>query len=305
MRYCLVLLFGCFLCDLCAQDEATILAQYAQQEAMTENPAGYYLKMNQIGNGKIPQKGEYVVVNYVGKRIDGSIFDRSEPNEPFVFQVGYRQVIEGWDKGMLLFKVGGKGKLALPSRLAYGTLGVGASVPPNAPIILEIELVKVMNNDEYDAYMAEIEAKEKIAFETKSKRQVELDQKLIQSYMSVKKIRATSTTSGVHYSIHKKGKGKNIQAGNKVTLSFQGYLLNESLFDQSSAAGKKFEFAVGKNKAIAGLEEGIQYFSAKSEGVIIVPSHLAYGPRSIVEKTINIPANSVLVFKVKVEKVEE
>ena len=305
MRYCLVLLFGCFLCDLWAQDEATILAQYAQQEAMTENPVGFYHKMDQTGNGPTPPKGAYVMVNYVAKRIDGTIFDKSEAEEPFVFQLGYRQVIEGWDKGMSEFKVGGKGKLAIPSRLAYGTLGVGASVPPNAPIILEIELVKVMNNQEYDAYMAEIEAKEKNAFETKSRKQLELDQKLIQSYLSVKKIKATSTTSGVHYSIHKKGKGKNIHAGNKVTLSFQGYLLNENLFDQSSAAGKKFEFVVGKNKAIAGLEEGIQYFNAKSEGLIIVPSNLAYGPRSIVEKTVNIPSNSVLVFKVKVEKVEE
>ena len=305
MRYGLVLLFGFFWSGLWAQDEATTLAQYAQQEAMTENTVGFYQKMYQTGTGKIPQKGEYVVVNYVGKRIDGSIFDRSEPGEPFVFQLGYRQVIEGWDKGMSEFKVGGKGKLAIPSRLAYGTLGVGASVPPNTPIVLEIELLKVMNNEAYDAYMAEIEAKEKQAFEVKAKRQVDLDQKQIQSYLAVKKIKSVATATGVHYSIHKKGKGKNIQAGNKVNLSFQGYLLNENLFDQSSATGKKFEFVVGKNKAIAGLDEGIRYFSADSEGLIIVPSHLAYGPRSIVEKTINIPANSVLVFKVKVEKVEE
>ncbi|KKR30487.1 MAG: Peptidyl-prolyl cis-trans isomerase, partial [Candidatus Woesebacteria bacterium GW2011_GWA1_39_8] len=63
--------------------------------------------------------------------------------EPFSFKVGAGEVIEGWDKGLLGMKVGGKRKLIIPSELGYGQEGAGGDIPPNSTLIFEIELLKV------------------------------------------------------------------------------------------------------------------------------------------------------------------
>jgi len=87
-----------------------------------------------------------------------------------------------------------------------------------------------------------------------------------------------------------------------VTISYEGYLLDDEKFDASTAADP-LVFRLGQNKVIPGLEEGLKSFNKGSEGWIIIPSKWAYGQRSIKEEGIDIPADSVLAFKIKVEEV--
>jgi FKBP-type peptidyl-prolyl cis-trans isomerase len=62
---------------------------------------------------------------------------------PFVFKLGVAQVIQGWDLGIPGMKVGGLRKLIVPSELAYGRGGAGSTIPPNATLVFEIELLSV------------------------------------------------------------------------------------------------------------------------------------------------------------------
>ena len=74
--------------------------------------------------------------------LDKIIFDSSyKRNQPLRFNVGIGQVIEGWDKGILLLKEGDKARFVIPSELAYGSRGAGGVIPPNAPLIFDVELV--------------------------------------------------------------------------------------------------------------------------------------------------------------------
>ena len=85
-----------------------------------------------------------ILVHYTGKLEDGTVFDSSyDRGQPFSFQIGLRQVIEGWEQGLLGMKVGGKRTIFIPSELGYGEGGAGDLIPPNANLIFDVELMAV------------------------------------------------------------------------------------------------------------------------------------------------------------------
>jgi peptidylprolyl isomerase len=97
-----------------------------------------------VGTGDTPLTGDTVVVNYTGwTQADGKKFDSSvERTSPFTFPLGQSRVIAGWDEGVATMKVGGKRRLIIPAELGYGAQGQG-SIPPNATLVFDIELLDV------------------------------------------------------------------------------------------------------------------------------------------------------------------
>jgi FKBP-type peptidyl-prolyl cis-trans isomerase len=125
-----------------------------QQESASQIPQNQIANQNQptlefktedikIGEGQEAQDGKKLTVNYVGTLIDGTKFDSSyDRGQPFSFTLGSGQVIEGWEKGLLGMKVGGKRRLFIPPEMGYGERQVG-SIPPNSALIFEVELLSV------------------------------------------------------------------------------------------------------------------------------------------------------------------
>jgi peptidylprolyl isomerase len=98
----------------------------------------------QPGTGATPQRGNTVQVHYVGTFPDGRKFDSSrDRGTPFEFRLGMGEVIQGWDEGVALMKVGGKANLIIPAHLAYGERGAGNIIPPNATLHFEVELLGI------------------------------------------------------------------------------------------------------------------------------------------------------------------
>lgn len=90
------------------------------------------------------KSGDTVVVNYKGTLLDGTQFDSSyDRKQPFETKIGVGMVIKGWDTGLLGMKVGGKRRLTIPSDMAYGSKGAGGVIPPNSPLIFELELLAI------------------------------------------------------------------------------------------------------------------------------------------------------------------
>jgi FKBP-type peptidyl-prolyl cis-trans isomerase FkpA len=72
----------------------------------------------------------------------GLRIESSPGTDPFSFQLGANQVIEGWDRGVPGMRVGGIRRLVVPPALAYGDTRRGV-IPPNATLLFDIELVSV------------------------------------------------------------------------------------------------------------------------------------------------------------------
>ena len=98
-----------------------------------------------VGTGVEAINGDKVTVHYTGWLIDGTKFDSSlDRGQPFSFQIGARQVIEGWDRGLRGMQIGGVRKLTIPPELAYGDRAVGGGlIPANSTLVFEIRLLKI------------------------------------------------------------------------------------------------------------------------------------------------------------------
>jgi peptidylprolyl isomerase len=96
-----------------------------------------------IGNGKEVVKGALVICHYVGKFVDGTIFDSSlHRGIPFQFVIGSKKVIQGWDLGLMNMREGGKRLLEVPAALGYGARSM-ARVPPHSDLYFEVEVLEV------------------------------------------------------------------------------------------------------------------------------------------------------------------
>jgi FKBP-type peptidyl-prolyl cis-trans isomerase len=94
------------------------------------------------GKGESPKPGDKVNVLYVGKLLDGKVFDQAlEPDKPFTFRVRREMVIEGWDQILQQMKVGEKRLVIIPPELAYGTRGQPPKIGRNATLVFEMELL--------------------------------------------------------------------------------------------------------------------------------------------------------------------
>lgn len=97
------------------------------------------------GTGDAAKTGDKVKVHYTGKLLSGTKFDSSlDRGDPFEFTLGKGEVIKGWDQGVVGMKPGGKRKLTIPSDLAYGASGSPPKIPPNAPLVFDIELIAIV-----------------------------------------------------------------------------------------------------------------------------------------------------------------
>ncbi|MGB1008720.1 MAG: FKBP-type peptidyl-prolyl cis-trans isomerase [Thiolinea sp.] len=103
------------------------------------------------GTGAEAKTGQSVTVHYTGWLYDesaankrGKKFDSSlDRGNPFSFPLGANRVIKGWDQGVPGMKVGGQRTLIIPANMAYGSRGAGSAIPPNAPLIFDVELLGV------------------------------------------------------------------------------------------------------------------------------------------------------------------
>jgi FKBP-type peptidyl-prolyl cis-trans isomerase len=127
-------------------EESQKLEAYIKDNNIKEKPTAsglYYIEIKK-GTGKKVDMGSKVKIHYTGMLLNGKKFDSSlDRNQPFEFQVGMQNVVPGMDEGIGMMKVGGKAKLIIPSKIAYGSRGAGEVIPPFSTLVFDVELLDV------------------------------------------------------------------------------------------------------------------------------------------------------------------
>jgi FKBP-type peptidyl-prolyl cis-trans isomerase FkpA len=124
---------------------------------------------------------------------------------------------------------------------------------------------------------------------------VSLNDEEIQDYLEENNLQAEKSTSGLYYIIEEEGTGEGPTTTDDVRVAYKGYFTNKTVFDKSPPEG----FSFNLQQVIRGWTEGITYFKEGGSGILLIPSHLGYGP----DRYSRIPGGSVLIFEINLIEV--
>ena len=249
-----------------AQDNVENKTKVENTSEVITTASGMEYVITQKGNGKKANPGDKIVAHYTGKLPDGTVFDSSvERGQPFEFPLGKGRVIKGWDEAFALLQVGDKATLTLPPHLAYGERGAPPTIPANATLIFDVELLDVK-------------------------------EKVVPTAFDIIGKEVKTTASGLQYITVKEGTGAQPQVGQQVFVHYTGYLLDGSIFDSSVERGQPLPFPLGQGRVIKGWDEGVALLKVGGKARLIIPSDLAYGDKGYPNL---IPPKATLTFDVE------
>ena len=100
------------------------------------------------GVGKKIVNHSWVQIEYTGSFVNGEVFDTNVgKDKPLVEQIGMREIIPGFELGIIGSNKGTKRKIKIPSELAYGKKGAGDIIPPNTDLIFEFKIIDVLDHN--------------------------------------------------------------------------------------------------------------------------------------------------------------
>ena len=123
-----------------------LLAASVLANGFQSTPMGALYRDMKAGSGEVAATGDVATIHFTGwleqaGKQGREFFNTRSHGNPVSFVVGTDRVIAGWNEGVVGMRAGGKRLLKLPPSLAYGSRGVDDMVPPDAPLVLIIELL--------------------------------------------------------------------------------------------------------------------------------------------------------------------
>lgn len=239
----------------------------AGEEEYTTTNTGLRYVIFEAGDGPSPAAGEIVSVHYTGWLVDGTQFDSSvDRGQPFSFPLGMGRVIPGWDEGIALMNVGDKGRLIIPSELAYGPNGSG-SIPPDSTLVFDVELLGIQPGP------------------PEAPTVVDPDE-------------FTTTEQGVQIADLEEGDGPVVQEGDLMGVEFTIWLDDGTLLDSTLLRGRPVEFILGRGQFVPGWDESFE--GMKSGGV----RQMVFPAEAFNAGGANLPESSSVIIEVEIQYAE-
>jgi len=121
---------------------ATFLAHNAQNKGVKQTPSGLQYQVLTPGTGAPPTDQDVALVNYEGKFVDGTVFDKSQ--RPFPVPLGEHQVVPGFEEALALIPKGGKYRVWIKPSLAYGDTA-RPGMPAHSTLVFDIEMLDFLS----------------------------------------------------------------------------------------------------------------------------------------------------------------
>jgi peptidylprolyl isomerase len=240
-------------------------------EGATLTDSGLQYVEVEAGSGPAPEPGDLVSVHFVGTLEDGTAFgDSYSQGAPITVVLGTDQLLPGWEEGISLMREGGKATLIIPPELGFGEMGAGGVIPPNATLMMEVELVSV----------------------TQPPEPTEVDEA---DY--------TLTDSGLQYYDLVAGDGDTPDTGDIVTMDFTIWLHDDLTYIISSEQnGEPLTFVLGAGDTVfPGWEEGAASMQVGGTRQLVLPPDLALGD----QQGPGIPPSSTLLMEMELLSIKE
>lgn len=264
-------------------DEAKIKDYIAKNnlQNIKSDPSGFYYQIDQPVTGDVFINTDYVLYDVTVKSLlNGTQYLQSPTYANLGNYVGYLNSfyngslssvsydIPAIRTAVLSLKPGGSARILLPSYLAFGKNGAGP-IPSNEIIDLYIKT---------SVY----------------KKQDELDDDKITTFLRTNNITATKHSSGVYYQVLTQGTGTDvIDEHSSLVVKYSGRFLNGTQFDSSES------FTTKLVDVVKGWEEVLPLFKKGAKVRIFIPSSLGYGTGG----SGPIPPNAVLDFTIEITNV--
>lgn len=234
--------------------------------AEEDNSGLFYTIVNEGTGGGSPEENDIVEVEYEGRLLDGTVVDVTPAGTTRNFLLS--NLLEGWKIGIPKLTKGGEITLYIPSTLAYGE-NARIGIPENSILIFDIKLVDFADT------------------------QLEFDDRKILEYLDANSLTAEKHESGLYYIIEEPGSEEKPNSSSEVLVNYKGYLLDGSVFDETTDNAVSFSLT----NLINAWRIGIPLIGSGGKITLITPSYLAYGGSA----RTGIPANSVLVFEIELK----
>ncbi len=218
-------------------------------------------------DGPAVNAGDVVEVHYVGIALSsGAQFDASwDRGQSFFSPIGVGNLIPGWDIGIVGMTEGGRRLLVIPADMAYGDAGAGPDIGPGETLVFVVDLLQVVDSTPPD-----------IPDITEATDELEIIDVTV-------------------------GGGDAVEAGDTVTVHYQGNLFDGTIFDSSWGRGAPIAFPIGVGQVIQGWDEGLLGMREGGRRILVIPSDLAYGETG---SGGSIGPNTPLVFVVDLLRIQ-
>jgi FKBP-type peptidyl-prolyl cis-trans isomerase len=230
------------------------------------------------GTGYPPRITDQVTFDYVGKLIDGTVFDSGTLTDFLI-----TNLIPGFQVGLPQITVGSSATLYIPSGYGYGAQAK-PNIPINSILIFSITLKSIkLGPNELTRLGADTTA--------------------IDNYITNEAIEnVQKDTTGLRYKITEPGIGVVPGLYNRVKISYSGYLLTNGTKGAKFYQGQNQPTSTTDSRVanyIRGFQYGLMKLPKGSKATFYIPSGMGFGEQAVSGALVPIPANSILIYDVE------
>lgn len=234
----------------------------------TTTESGLMYNILKPGNGKHPQNGYRVWIEYTGWLDDSTVFSSTDEYGNVDVWMGHGQITKGWEEALPLVGEGGEMQIVVPPHLGYGDNEVNG-IPRNSTLHFDIKVIQVDSCAPIAPY-------------------------------DIKNAEPHKLANGITYYTIDHGHGNCAKAGDNVYIHYTGWLPDGAIYTTTRQSANALRFTAGVGETFAGLDTALMLMSEGAKCRFVIPGDMAYGDKGYSNR---IPPHSDLTLDIEMVRI--